>query len=227
MIQRLADEAGGGAGALGDGGPATAATIGGNLFGVAVDAAGNLYITTDARIRRVDATTGLISTIAGTGSAGFSGDGALATNAMIHGAITITVDSAGNVYFADGTNLRVRKLTPAQIVAEGVANSATFKAGGISPGEIISSRNIFGSHRTFTGTLATSVRFCPSSVITTGLLNCAWTLAGLNRMPAVPPGTPGVTKGGVTKEGVTRGVTPGPVAIAGAGAAVTSSTRGA
>jgi uncharacterized protein (TIGR03437 family) len=130
--------AGGGAGALGDGGPATAATIGGNLFGVAVDAAGNLYITTDARIRRVDATTGLISTIAGTGSAGFSGDGALATNAMIHGAITITVDSAGNVYFADGTNLRVRKLTPAQIVAEGVANSATFKAGGISPGEIIS-----------------------------------------------------------------------------------------
>jgi uncharacterized protein (TIGR03437 family) len=130
--------AGGGAGALGDGGPATAASIGGNLLGVAVDAAGNLYITSDARIRKVDATTGLISTIAGNGTPGFGGDGALATNAMIHGANSITVDSAGNVYFSDETNLRVRKLTPAQIVAEGVSNSATFKAGGISPGEIIS-----------------------------------------------------------------------------------------
>ena len=130
--------AGGGAGALGDGGPATAASIGGNLLGVAVDAAGNLYITSDSRIRKVDATTGLISTIAGTGNAGFSGDGALATNATIHGANSITVDSSGNVYFSDETNLRVRKLTPAQIVAEGVANSATFKAGGISPGEIVS-----------------------------------------------------------------------------------------
>ena len=130
--------AGGGAGPIGDGGPATAASIGGNLLGVAVDAAGNLYITSDARIRKVEATTGLISTIAGNGTPGFGGDGALATNAMIHGANSITVDSAGNVYFSDETNLRVRKLTPAQIVAEGVGNSATFKAGGISPGEIIS-----------------------------------------------------------------------------------------
>jgi uncharacterized protein (TIGR03437 family) len=130
--------AGGGAGPIGDGGPATAASIGGNLLGVAVDAAGNLYITSDARIRKVDATTGLISTIAGNGTPGFGGDGALATNAMIHGANSITVDSAGSVYFSDETNLRVRKLTPAQIVAEGVSNSATFKAGGISPGEIIS-----------------------------------------------------------------------------------------
>ena len=129
--------AGGGTG-LGDGGPATAAGVGGNLLGVAVDAAGNLYITSDARIRKVDAATGLISTIAGNGTPGFSGDGALATNAMIHGAHSITVDSSGNVYFSDETNLRVRKLTPAQIVAEGVANSATFQAGGISPGEIIS-----------------------------------------------------------------------------------------
>lgn len=128
----------GGGSALGDGGPATAANIGGNLFGVAVDAAGDLYITSDSRIRKVNAATGLISTIAGTGTGGFSGDGGLATNAMIHGANSITVDSAGNVYFADETNLRVRKLTPAQIVAEGVANSATFQAGGISPGEIIS-----------------------------------------------------------------------------------------
>jgi uncharacterized protein (TIGR03437 family) len=131
--------AGGGmSGALGDGGPATAATIGGNLFGVAVDAAGNLYITSNARIRKVNASTGLISTIAGNGTAGFGGDGGLATNATINGAQSIAVDSAGNIYFADENNLRVRKLTPAQIVAEGVTNSATFQAGGVSPGEIIS-----------------------------------------------------------------------------------------
>lgn len=129
--------AGGGTGALGDGGPATAATIGGNLFGIAVDATGNLYITSNARIRKVDAATGFISTIAGNGTAGFSGDGALATNATVNGARSIAVDSSGNVYFTDAQNLRVRKLTPAQIVAEGVANSATFQSGGISPGEII------------------------------------------------------------------------------------------
>ncbi len=122
----------------GDGGPATSATIGGNLFGVAVDATGNLYITSNALIRKVDAVTGIISSIAGTGTAGFSGDGGLATRAMVNGARSIAVDAAGNVYFSDAGNVRVRKLTPAQIVKEGVLNGATFQPGGVSPGEIIS-----------------------------------------------------------------------------------------
>jgi uncharacterized protein (TIGR03437 family) len=129
--------AGGGNGSLGDGGPATAATIGGNLYGVAVDLAGNLFITSNARIRKVDAATGSISTIAGTGVAGFSGDGGLATLATVNGPQSIAVDGSGNVYFTDENNLRVRKLTPAQIVPEGVTNGATGKAGGVSPGEII------------------------------------------------------------------------------------------
>ena len=129
--------AGGGTGSLGDGGPATASTIGGNLYGVAVDLAGNLFITSNARIRKVDAATGSISTIAGTGVAGFSGDGGLATLAAVNGPQSIAVDGSGNVYFTDENNLRVRKLTPAQIVPEGVTNGATGKAGGVSPGEII------------------------------------------------------------------------------------------
>jgi uncharacterized protein (TIGR03437 family) len=134
---KITTVAGGGGGALGDGGPATSATIGGNLYGVAVDAAGNLYITSNARIRRVDAVSGNISTIAGTGAAGFSGDGGLATLAEINGAQSIAVDAGGNIYFADENNLRVRKLSPAQIVKEGVANGATLVAGGVAPGEIV------------------------------------------------------------------------------------------
>jgi uncharacterized protein (TIGR03437 family) len=129
--------AGGGPGPLGDGGPATSASVGGNLTGVAVDAAGNLYIATNARIRKVDAATGNISTIAGTETAGFSGDGGLATLAMINGAASIAVDGSGNVYFSDVANLRVRMLTPVQIVQEGVLNGATFQAGGVAPGEIV------------------------------------------------------------------------------------------
>ena len=105
--------------------------------GVAVDAAGNLYIATSARIRKVNASTSTITTIAGTGTSGFSGDGGLATLAMMDGATNLAVDSSGNIFFTDQNNLRVRKLTFSQIVPEGVANSATLKAGPVAPGEIV------------------------------------------------------------------------------------------
>ena len=137
----IATVAGGGAGALGDGGPAAAATVGGNLTGLAVDAGGNLYIATDSRIRKVNGATGIISTIGGNGTDGFSGDGGPATNAQIHAATGVAVDTSGNVYFTDIGNYRVRKLAPAQIVKEGVENGATFQAGGVAPGEIVT---IFG-----------------------------------------------------------------------------------
>jgi uncharacterized protein (TIGR03437 family) len=99
------------AGGTGDGGPAIAAQLTAPTA-VALDAAGNLYIGTSARIRRVDATTGVITTIAGTGSYGFSGDGGLATAAAINTPQTLNVDSSGNIYFVDQGNLRVRKLAP-------------------------------------------------------------------------------------------------------------------
>ena len=94
----------------GDGGPATKAKL--NLpTGVAEDAAGNLYIadTLNFRIRKVT-TAGIISTIAGTGSPGFSGDGGLAVNAKLASPESPAVDSSGDVYFADSGNNRVREI---------------------------------------------------------------------------------------------------------------------
>ena len=94
-----------------DGVAATAASI----FlpgGITEDAAGNLYIsdTNNNRVRRVDAQTGLISTIAGTGTPAFSGDGGLATSANISSPAGILVDGAGDVYFADTGNQCVRRI---------------------------------------------------------------------------------------------------------------------
>ncbi|MEO8593304.1 MAG: hypothetical protein ABI759_08280 [Candidatus Solibacter sp.] len=95
---------------LGDGGPATRATL--IPWDVKADAAGNLYISDwlGHRIRKVDAATGIITTVAGTGTAGFSGDRGAASSAAINAPTGLTVDSQGNVYFADSLNHRIRKI---------------------------------------------------------------------------------------------------------------------
>ena len=94
----------------GDGGPATAARLR-EPRGVAVDGAGNLYIadTRNHRIRKVD-TSGVITTIAGTGEYGFNGDGGPAIDAQLYSPYDVTVDGAGNLYIADLYNHRVRKV---------------------------------------------------------------------------------------------------------------------
>jgi sugar lactone lactonase YvrE len=97
----------------GDGGPATAAELK-DPQGVALDAAGNIYISDAAgqRVRRVDFASGNITTIAGNGTAGFSGDSGTATSAQLNFPVGVAVDSAGNVYIADRDNNRIRKVTP-------------------------------------------------------------------------------------------------------------------
>jgi sugar lactone lactonase YvrE len=80
--------------------------------GVAVDAAGNLFLA-DAgnnRVRRVDAQTGRISTVAGNGTAGYSGDRGLATAAMIDSPGGLVLDGAGNLYFVDSNNFAIRRV---------------------------------------------------------------------------------------------------------------------
>ena len=100
----------------GDGGAATSASLNGPR-GVAVDPAGNVYIADrgNSRIRKVD-TVGLISTIAGNGTSGFSGDGGLATAASFD-AWSLAVDVSGNLYITDPRNHRVRKVNTAGIIS--------------------------------------------------------------------------------------------------------------
>jgi sugar lactone lactonase YvrE len=95
----------------GDGGPATAAMLALPQT-VTVDGAGNLYIadTDNARVRKVDATTGTMSTVAGTGTGGFSGDGGPASAAVISYSTSVTLDTSGNLYIADTGNLRIRRI---------------------------------------------------------------------------------------------------------------------
>jgi len=95
----------------GDGGPATTASLGG-AEGVAVDRSGDLYIADrgNNRVRRVNHKTGIITTVAGNGSAGFSGDGGPATSAALNSPGKVAVDDPGNLYIADSANYRIRRV---------------------------------------------------------------------------------------------------------------------
>jgi len=108
----------------GDGGPATSAKLS-SPYGIAVDMAGNLYIADSGnnRIRKVS--NGIITTFAGTGPAGFSGDGGPAASAKLNRPFGVSVDSVGNVFVADYGNYRIRLVS-----ANGVINTlAGFAAG--------------------------------------------------------------------------------------------------
>ena len=98
----------------GDGGPATAAGV--QPHDVTIDNAGNIYIVDrPARIRKVN-TAGIISTYAGNGIPGYSGDGGAATNAQLNYSNSITVDNKGNLYISDGPNNVIRKVDTAGII---------------------------------------------------------------------------------------------------------------
>jgi sugar lactone lactonase YvrE len=103
----------GASGASTDGGPAIATPL--DLFpagSVSVDEAGNLLITetTNNRVRRVDGQTGIITTVAGTGQIGFSGDNGLATSATLSFPEHAVADSSGNIFISDSRNNRIRRV---------------------------------------------------------------------------------------------------------------------
>jgi autotransporter-associated beta strand protein len=97
----------------GDGDAATAAQFN-DPMGVAVDAAGDLFIADSGNnvVRKVDLSTGVISTVAGTAAAGYSGDGAAATAAQLYNPVGIAVSKAGDLFIADSGNNVIRKIVP-------------------------------------------------------------------------------------------------------------------
>ncbi len=96
-------------GYLGDYGPATNAELADPGY-ITVDSAGNIYFADKHRLRRVN-TSGIINTIAGTGTPGFSGDGGPASVAQINLPAGVAVDATGNIYFCDQGNNRIRKIS--------------------------------------------------------------------------------------------------------------------
>lgn len=117
----------------GDGGPATAASMYAPTA-CALDSAGNLYVADDANsvIRKISASTGIITTVAGNGvNAGtsggaFNGDGGLATNAELNHPFGVAVDSSGNLFISDTSNQRVRKVDAETGIITTVAGNGTY-----------------------------------------------------------------------------------------------------
>ena len=113
-----------------------------------VDKAGNVYFVEyyNDRVREISS-TGIISTIAGTGAPGFSGDGGLATSAMINGPSGVAIDSAGNIYISDRLNGRIREILAAPVSMTVSSNQLTMTApssGAPAQGSIIVGSSVQG-----------------------------------------------------------------------------------
>ncbi len=110
------------AGYSGDGGQATNAQMH-SPFGLAVDDVGNLYIAEkiNSIIRKISS-SGVMTTYAGTGVAGFSGDGGAATIAKLNSPVGVALDVTGNLYIAESGNLRIRKVNTSGIISTFAGN---------------------------------------------------------------------------------------------------------
>ena len=121
------------AGYSGDNIPATQAQIN-RVVGLAADAAGNIYMAEELnnRVRKVD-TNGVITTIAGTGTAGFSGDQGPAQLAQLSGPLGVCVSSSGDIFINDQGNKRIRKISAAGLISTYAGNGASGNSGDGSP----------------------------------------------------------------------------------------------
>jgi len=141
------------AGYAGDGGNATSAELNGPR-GIALDAANIIYIadTANYRVRKVT-TAGVISTAAGTGVNGFSGDGGQATSAQLASVNAIAVDTSSNIYINDGSNYRVRKVTTAGIISTVAGNGVAGYLGDGGPAIYAETTTAYGIAVDSSGTL--------------------------------------------------------------------------
>jgi uncharacterized protein (TIGR03437 family) len=117
-------------GSTGDGGPASAALL--NMpQQFCLDSAGNIYIVELAGyVRRIDAHTGVITTIAGNGGPNFGGDGGLATAATLMHPAGIAVDSSGNIYISDTGDVRIRRIAAATGIIATIAGNGQVREAG-------------------------------------------------------------------------------------------------
>jgi sugar lactone lactonase YvrE len=130
-------------GYTGDGGYATGAQIG-QPFGVATDHAGNLYFSDALNhvVRRVS-TTGIITTIAGTGAYGYNGDSIAATTAMLDYPLGVAVDLYNNVYIADNGNYRIRKVDTNGIITTVAGIGGSYGFGRSGDGGLATNAHIY------------------------------------------------------------------------------------
>jgi hypothetical protein len=129
----------------GDGGPATSASIGGTVGvveGLAVDASGNVYMADVNRIRKVDP-QGIIHTIAGSDTHGYSGDGGPAVNALLGQPLALLADSNGNLLIDGGNNV-VRRISPTGIIDTIVGAGAFGFSGDGGPAKSATFKNTWG-----------------------------------------------------------------------------------
>jgi sugar lactone lactonase YvrE len=166
----------------GDGGPATSAQLN-YPYGVAVDTGGNLYIadTGNSRIREVTL-DGSITTVAGNGTQGYSGDGASATSAELYYPFGVAVDAAGNLYIADNWNGVVRMVAADGTITTVAGNGKTGYSGDGGPATSAEFDSVIGltadaAGNIYVADLYNSVirRFVPNGTITTvaGHANCS------------------------------------------------------
>ena len=118
----------GGGTSTADGVPAMTASIPG-LTKMAIDAVGNLYVSTSNKIKMISP-AGIITTVAGTGTAGYSGDGGAAISAELKGPSGICVDAAGNIYISDVSNNRIRKVSAGTGIISTIAGTGASGSSG-------------------------------------------------------------------------------------------------
>ena len=156
----------------GDGAPATGAAI--NPYAVAVDSAGSVYTTDGTRIRKIDATSRIINTVAGSAAQGFWGDDGPALNAALFTPTGVAVDPAGSIYFVDSLNRRIRKVLVSGAAAGNVVTVAGGASGDGGPAAFAGFHGPAGITRDCDGNLYVADRFynrvrkiAPNGVITT------------------------------------------------------------
>lgn len=145
VISTIAGDGSGKASYGGDGGPATTAQLN-RPFGIGLDNHGDLYIadTFNNRIREVNLATGVISTVAGSGTGGYSGDNSAAINANLNAPLGVAADGSGNIFISDWQNQGVREVSASGMITT-VAGTGTpgFSNGGAA--DVSSSQNLIGT----------------------------------------------------------------------------------